>query len=241
MSLNRPHTVGIAYLFQRKSGFPTNVSLRSGPVVQVRDWDDLTTVWHVWLADEYLVPRECETIVDLGANIGAFALWAAVRCPRATIYSVEPFPETYDILFEHVRKNGLESRVRCFQKAIGDHDGDVWFDATPGKRSYCRNIVSESTPVERIRVPGLTLASFLDQCGLPTVDCIKMDIEGGEHALFASADVETLRRAKVFTMEYHEPEKSKLIWERLKQAGFEQIAMRPNGWSGLATYRRVGE
>lgn len=37
-------------------------------------------------------------VVDVGANIGLFSLYILTKCPRATIYAIEPIPEIFDIL-----------------------------------------------------------------------------------------------------------------------------------------------
>lgn len=40
-----------------------------------------------------------DTVVDAGANIGMFTLYAASRCAgNASIYSFEPIPSTYEVL-----------------------------------------------------------------------------------------------------------------------------------------------
>ena len=36
--------------------------------------------------------------VDIGANIGMFAIYVASRCQRATIHSFEPIPDTFEVL-----------------------------------------------------------------------------------------------------------------------------------------------
>lgn len=239
--MRNPSRLTFDMLSRREDGYPKRIESSNGLILEANDWDELTTVWHVWCADEYFVPKECKSILDLGANIGAFALWASARCPIATIYSVEPFPSTYESLNDTIRRNKLDDRVRCEQIAVGGANGLVAFDATPGKRSYCRQIVRDSDSAQKVMVPCLTLESFLDRCGLSEVDCIKMDIEGGEHALFAAASDATLRRAKLYTMEYHDAEKSRMIWDRFEKAGFQRIAFKDSGWSGLATYRRIGE
>lgn len=236
--IQHPVVTAFAYASRRSYGYPREAKLACGLSIQVCDWDELTTVWHVWCADEYKVPKQCTRVLDLGANIGAFALWAADQCPDATIYSVEPFPTTYQRLRETIGRNALENRVICERFAIGGIDGDVAFDASVGKRSYCRQIVADSEAADKVMVPCLTLETALNRLGLSDVDCIKMDIEGGEHALFAATSDETLRRAKRFTMEYHDAVKSRLIWKRFERAGFQRVAFTDNGWSGLATYLR---
>ena len=37
-------------------------------------------------------------ILDIGANVGSFALWASARWPGSTVTSYEPHPGTYELL-----------------------------------------------------------------------------------------------------------------------------------------------
>lgn len=44
----------------------------------------------------YLPPKT--RIIDLGANFGSFALWAAHRWPGSEIQAFEPHPEVFKVL-----------------------------------------------------------------------------------------------------------------------------------------------
>ena len=85
----------------------------------------------------------------------------------------------------------------------------------------------------------MKLESLLQHFGLQEVDCIKLDIEGGEYALFASTSETTLRRSKIYTLEYHDSERAEQLWILFEKAGFKLVSFRDNGWSGLATYARI--
>jgi hypothetical protein len=76
---------------------------RSDTVVRfrLRNGQTVTTVAEaafvlneIYLDRTYDVPgvdwRKCRSILDLGANVGAFALYAPFRVPNATVYCFEP-------------------------------------------------------------------------------------------------------------------------------------------------------
>ena len=227
------------YLLRRNAQGPFSFLTRRGSSLCVLDWDELTTLWHVFCRREYEVPDDAKIIVDLGANFGAFSIWAAENYPKAFILAVEPFPETYARLTAHVASNGLNTRVQTANVAIAGHDGQVAFDATDGKRSYCRSIVHNNSIFPTINISCLSLASLLDRHGLRTIDCLKMDVEGGEYTIIANSSQETLRRAKVITLEFHDLRRSHELWSKLVASGFRQVRYSCAGWSGLATYHRV--
>jgi FkbM family methyltransferase len=226
------------YIAKRELRYPLDIELRGGGSLRIEDWDELSTFWHVFCCREYDLPPQCKSIVDLGANIGAFTLWASRRFPDAKIVSVEPFPSTFERLAKTIDENALGNRVKAQNIAVNGADGVVKFDATVGRRSYCRSMVEDAGRTESIEVPCLSLSSLLDHHGLPEIDCLKMDVEGGEYAILRGASPETLRRIRVITMEFHDAAKSPELWQKLEQSGFRRQRIVHAGWSGLATFVR---
>lgn len=58
---------------------------------------------------EYEVPLwgSGKTIIDVGANVGAFSLWAAHRWPGSVIHAYEPNPDCLDILARNTKGFGV--------------------------------------------------------------------------------------------------------------------------------------
>ncbi|WP_159030240.1 non-ribosomal peptide synthetase [Streptomyces sp. CB01201] len=52
-----------------------------------------------------------DTVVDVGANIGLFTLFAGTRAPGARIYAFEPIPPVFDSLRRNVDLHGLNAKV----------------------------------------------------------------------------------------------------------------------------------
>lgn len=59
-----------------------------------------------------------DTIIDIGANIGLFSLFALSRAPSANIYAFEPAPTVYEVLKANCDAYG--PNVRCFQRGVSD-------------------------------------------------------------------------------------------------------------------------
>src|SRR5690242_4980783 len=66
------------------------------------NWDARFTLNEIYLDHVYDVPGvdlgRCRTILDIGANVGLFALYAASVAPEAVIHSFEPEPATFERL-----------------------------------------------------------------------------------------------------------------------------------------------
>ena len=227
-----------SYVFGGRIEFPTVFRTRLGDSVELLDWSELTTVWRVFLANEYRFDRSVKTLLDVGANIGAFSVFAARQLPKAQLVAVEPFPNTYARLAQTIERNGLNSRVRCVQSAVTNQTGEVHFDAAVDSHSYARRIVDASSD-QAIRVPALTLGDLLEQAGWSEVDYLKMDIEGGEYLALGAIPESMLRRAKAIGLEYHDSSKFTALSQTITTTGFECIRLRSEGWSGLAEFRRV--
>ena len=60
-------------------------------------------------------------IVDVGASIGDFALWAGRRFPEATVLAFEPNPRWFALLAENVRANDA-TNVEARRVAVGTED-----------------------------------------------------------------------------------------------------------------------
>jgi len=62
-----------------------------------------------------------ECVVDVGANIGLFTLFAARQCPGARVWAFEPAPPLFEILRSNVERYGVEAEL--FQCGISEARG----------------------------------------------------------------------------------------------------------------------
>ncbi|MFE4332892.1 FkbM family methyltransferase [Streptomyces sp. NPDC056831] len=67
--------------------------------------------------------HDSDVILDVGANIGIFTLFAAAQASQLQIHAFEPVPAVADVLETNVRAHGLTARVE--RAALGHHDGQA--------------------------------------------------------------------------------------------------------------------
>src|SRR5947207_13118313 len=89
------------------------------------------------------------SIVDVGANIGAFTLDVAARYPAATIHAYEPDPETCGVLRRNVEANGLSSRVRISNEAVSSEAGRLTLWQGEGSVDASAHLTTGSKGVSR--------------------------------------------------------------------------------------------
>jgi FkbM family methyltransferase len=115
-------------------------------------------------------------ILDLGANVGAFARFALVRWPGARVHCYEPQP---GVVFETLRANMVTGMQLYAEAVVADDRDEVDFLVRPYQPtgSHVAGEVPELAGEKPIRVPACKASS------LPAAEIVKIDIEGGEAAV----------------------------------------------------------
>ncbi|WP_311274728.1 FkbM family methyltransferase [Methylobacterium sp. WCS2018Hpa-22] len=120
------------------------------------------------------------TFLDIGANIGAYALSvAAFAGPRARILAVEPQPDIFDRLTYNIAQNpfGTVKAVAC---AVADKAGELTLFVDPRNRGESSLKIVGTNEGAQIRVPAVTLLGLAQGEGITRIDAIKLDVEGAE-------------------------------------------------------------
>ena len=123
-----------------------------------------------------------DTIVDIGAHVGALSLLFASLAPEGRVVSVEPTPGSFERLCENLDRNDLRGRVTAVNKAMGLEEGAVAFQ-TSAATTHNRIIAGQVDDVGRIQIPCTTLDRLAEETGLDHVDFIKVDTEGFEESV----------------------------------------------------------
>ncbi len=150
-----------------------------------------------------LTIRPDDIVLDAGANAGLFSIWAASRCRG--VVSVEPAPETFDLLKLNKRINKA-TNVLLINKALSDHDGYV----SMGGEGATYKIEQHG-----IMIPSTTIDSLLAELGV-SVDVVKMDVEGAERLCLPGSYLQHVREIVVET---HATENS--VVRILEERGFK--------------------
>ncbi len=181
------------------------------------------------LAGEYDAPYFGTelTILDIGANVGAFSLWADLRWSRSVIHAYEPEPGTFRMLAGNVAHL---PNVRCTQVAVYPSERTseplVSRHAGDGEAGLVEAMATtwRSMPAERIvEVP------VLHPRELPRADIVKIDAEGSEGAIVAAMD---LGATSLLLFEYQNLENLERI-ERATAGRFETVRHLAYPWRDL--------
>jgi len=124
------------------------------------------------------------TVFDIGAHQGLFTIVAALAIGKAgKVYAFEPVPSQYRLLRLNCQINRLKNVVpKCL--AVSNKVGTAQFFEVAKEQA---NYSSMKPPASDIKasvrhtfIRTTDLCSYMAQCGIDTVDFIKIDVEGGE-------------------------------------------------------------
>lgn len=208
----------------------TAIQLRNGPEIEFLPGD--AALWQIgeiyWrgVYDRHFTSASIEAgswIVDLGANIGAFAVHAARRWGAGEhLLAVEPNPACAAVLRRNLRRNGLEA-ARVLEAAVSARPGParLFQDA---RATDARLMPGAEDGAAGLRVPCLRLEQVLAE--IPRVGLLKLDIEGEEYGLLWAENT-VWEKVERLALEYHEraPEArpAAALLNRLRELGFDIV------------------
>jgi len=179
-----------------------------------------------WEPLSLIQPKEGETLVDLGANVGYYTLkLSPLVGNNGKIIAIEADPESCEILKKNCILNKF-SNIRIHNIAITEKKGQVRLyksDIHSGTNSIFSNKGRSDT--NYITIPSTTLNDLLDE-SYPVIDWMKIDVEGAELKVLKGCK-KTLEKTKKIIIELHEHilmnnnEKPQDILEILQQSGFK--------------------
>lgn len=180
---------------------PSEYRLRRG--IRLRDeTGSLTgTMAVVFIRREYGSPRSnLRTVVDIGAHMGCFALFAADTNPDAKIYCYEPERRNYEQLQRNIALNGLGSRVLAFNSAVAATVEERELAVGDSLLNSFHIVPDRSS---RQKVACTTMRDILDRQGIEKVDLLKMNCEGAEYEILEACTRKEFERIARIRLEYH--------------------------------------
>ena len=119
------------------------------------------------------------TVLDVGANVGSWSLMAAELLPEASIFALEVVPATAAVLRTQVAGS---DRIKCFDLGLAAETGTLSIHYHPEASTHSS---FTDYPHRRagtlVECPVIRGDEFLDREGIPTIDLLKLDVEGAEH------------------------------------------------------------
>lgn len=167
---------------------------------------DAWTLIQVLGRNDYRVrPAErWRTVVDIGANLGTFAVLAARAAPDARLYCYEPSAETCQLLRCNAALNGVQERVLVSQRAVAGAAGEVRLSSPPQSSMRSIRPPRGGKDADTFVVDAVTLETVFEEHTIARCDFLKIDVEGAEYEILGGCRPTVLDRVDRIALEFHE-------------------------------------
>lgn len=167
-----------------------------------RNSTDLMALTHVWLIEEYSKSgfdiNKNDIVIDVGAHIGLFTLYASQFCTDGKIYSFEPMKENYELLSENIKSNNLK-QVEIFNLAVSNSNQEINLYINDDESGH--SMFSESN--HSTTVNSISLQKFFDEKNIERCNFLKLDCEGAEYEIIKHLPTSYLQKIDKMVIEYH--------------------------------------
>lgn len=175
---------------------------------------DIVTVVVIFARLDYGRLAPGIVVVDIGANIGVFSLFAAAS-GASRVLAFEPSQESFELLERNISANGLGHVIGAQRAAVTDTaDRTVLFP----RRSSVMNVIDGGEGDALDEVTTTTLDAILQS--QPKVDLLKIDCEGAEYDILLSSSTSTYQRFERLVAELHGGRQDEIM-NHLVSRGFE--------------------
>lgn len=240
--VSNPMLAGLDRLGWRR--MPYVLRLRgSGDLMELRPKSgDLFGFYEIMLRKDYFSAGQSllpgDIVIDIGANIGCFAVLAAkIVGPTGHVYAVEPEESTYRQLVRNIELNQL-GNITPLKLAVGDTEGTITLHADTNRlfSSIFSSVNGHIVTGDDQEVQVTTLEKLMNSYEIHRCNYLKLDCEGAEHRIVASLSEAAAARIDQITMELHKVTgfTGEVLFHRLGDLGYARV-----GDSTLPFYRRA--
>ena len=170
--------------------------------------------------------NRCETIIDLGANIGLVSCFVAANYPRVHIIAVDPDVYTHIALEENLARLGMPYQI--VKAGIWSSDrGIARLDADAMRTHFLPRAAGDDDRPDQV-LPSVTMQQLRKMLPVDRIDLLKVDVEGAETEIF-HGDISWLDLVQCMAIEFHNGTRRQVDFDALMAArGFEIVADGPH-------------
>ena len=153
-------------------------------IFHTEEFNISTAPQFAWISaayDRMLAAGETPLVIDCGANIGLSTLYFASRLPKAKIVGIEPARDNVELARKNTGHNPL---IEIIEAAVHDQ-ATVLKIVNPEAEKFAYQ-VREARARAMTSVEAVTIGALMQRHGARRNLIVKVDIEGGERALFRS-------------------------------------------------------
>lgn len=198
---------------------------------------DRSVIKEVWIKNIYnqygVKVNKGDTVVDIGAHIGVFSIYAAELSETGKVYAFEPYLDNYRRLENHKLINN-KNNLFIYNKGISDREGKQTLYLSPDNNTGGHSLHLKNHSNKKTEIQTITLSGFCDREKIYKIDFLKIDCEGAEFEILKT-DETILQKVNKIVMECHPYENNTVddIIRLLERNGFKVIRESNDSPSGI--------
>ncbi|MDP3042918.1 MAG: FkbM family methyltransferase [bacterium] len=141
-------------------------------------------------------------VIDIGANIGAFSVFACHRLNNPYIYAFEPEISNFRLLEHNIALNNLQNQIDANKKAVCAVVGSRVLNVTDegsGNNSFHMDQPCKKTE----NVLCTNLSEIFEKKNINVCNLLKIDCEGSEYEIILNAPDALFRKIENIIIEIH--------------------------------------
>lgn len=186
-------------------GFKNEVNtykFRNGIKIKTDEGVDAATIAVIFIKKDYGKIKDNSIIIDIGANIGVFSIYAASTSKNTIVYAYEPMPKSYSLLLKNININKFERNILPFKLGVGTKKEKRKLFLASGSPFHSLYTVNEADKnyleIECVSLKDILKSNYIKEC-----DILKIDCEGAEFEILYNTPSEYFKRIKKIRLEYH--------------------------------------
>lgn len=158
----------------------------------------------VYHSESNVSMRNAPLIIDIGANVGYFSLYAFKNFKNAKVIAFEPFPLNFKLLDKHKADNAL-SGLLLDKRAVSGTESTLKINYNPKVvYSVGASMVDRDGASLTLEVDAISLKDLFDEYKVEHCDLLKVDCEGAEYNILFNTPDEVYKCINTIVIEMHE-------------------------------------
>ncbi len=169
--------------------------------------------------------KDNSIVVDIGAHIGIFSVFAAKLASNVKVFCYEPSEDNYTLLKDNIAINNLKRQVVPTKEGVCGKKGkrSLFIDnSNPAWHSMFDKLSNKKTDIK-----CTTLKDILDKNKIRKCDFLKINCEGAEYEILFNTPKKYFKKIGSITIEFHPTEDIRKLKKFLENNGFSVIIERP--------------
>ncbi len=144
--------------------------------------------------------KNYKTIIDIGANMGIFSIYASINSPNAKVDSFEPFKKHFSKLNKNIRLNNLKN-IKTFNLAVSKNNlsKDFFISKT---HTSAHSLIKNQNSSLKIKINCISLKEVFEKNKIKKCDFMKIDCEGREYDILYNAPRSIFNKIEKIIIEF---------------------------------------